>query len=170
MGAAGYGAAAGLTVGGTIFTALAQDAAGVYNQAMAEYDAKQLDDMAVDAINRGELEAQRIGQDGRRVLGAQRAGFAGQGIDLGVGSTVDVQRDTLRGTAEDIATVRSNAAREALGFRTTAASTRSQGSMGSRAARNQAAGTLLTGGAQAISLASQGVESYQSSHPAFGRT
>ena len=67
MGAAGYGTAAGLMVVGTAYSALAQDAAGVYNQAMAEYDTKQLDDLAADAINRGENEASRIGREGRRI-------------------------------------------------------------------------------------------------------
>lgn len=165
MGAAGYGAAAGLTVAGTVYTALAQDAAGVYNQAMAEYDAKQLDDQAVDAIARGETEAQRVGLEGRKVLGDQRAGLAGQGIDLGVGSAVDIQMQTMEMTARDLRTVRLNAMQEARGIRAQAASTRANGRMGARTASGQAAGTLLTGGAQAISLAAQGVESYQSSHP-----
>lgn len=165
MGAAGYGAAAGLMVGGTIYSALAQDAAGVYNQAMAEYDAKQLDDLAVDAINRGESEAQRVGLEGRRVLGEQRAGLAGQGVDIGTGTAADIQMETMTLSARDQKTVRLNAMQEARGIRVQAASTRANGRMGARTATGQAAGTLLTGGAQAISMAAQGVESYQSSHP-----
>jgi hypothetical protein len=160
MGAAGYGAASGLMVGGTIYSALAQDAAGVYNQAMAEYDAKQLDDLAVDAINRGEGDAQRVGLEGKRVLGEQRAAIAGQGIDVGVGTATDIQTQTLEMTARDMRQVRLNAMEEARGIRTQAASTRANGRMGARTATGQAAGTLLTGGAQAISMAAQGVESY----------
>jgi len=163
MGAAGYGAAAALSLGGGIYSALAQDAAGVYNQAMAEYDAKQLDDMAVDAIARGEDEAQRVGQEGRRVQGEQRAGFAGQGIDVGVGTAADMQIETLELNARDMRTVRLNAMEEARGIRVQAASTRANGRMGARTATGQAAGTLLTGGAQAISMAAQGVESYRGS-------
>jgi len=165
MGAAGYGAAAGLMVGGTVYSALAQDAAGAYNQAMAEYDAKQLDDMAVDAIARGEDDARKVGQEGRRIQGEQRAGFAGQGIDVGVGTARDMQIETLDLSARDMRTVRLNAMQEARGIRVQAASTRANGRMGARTATGQAAGTLLTGGAQAIGMAAQGVESYQSSHP-----
>lgn len=168
MGAAGYGAAAGLSLAGGVYSALATDAAGVYNQAMAEYDAKQLDDMAVDAINRGEGEAQRVGKEGRRIQGEQRSGFAGQGIDVGVGTAADLQLETLDLNARDMRTVRLNAMEEARGIRTQAATTRANGRMGARAATNQAAGTLLTGGAQAISMAAQGVESYRSANPRIG--
>lgn len=164
MGTAGYGAAAGLMVGGTVYSALAQDAAGVYNQAMAEYDAKQLDDLAADAINRGESDAQKVGLEGRRVLGEQRAGLAGQGVDVGVGSAADIQMETLTLSARDMKTVRLNAMQEARGIRAQASTTRAQGRMGARTATNQAAGTLLTGGAQAIAMAAQGMAGYRPSH------
>jgi len=163
-----FGVGAGLSLAGGIYSALATDAAGVYNQAMAEYDAKQLDDMAVDAIARGEEDARRVGQEGRRVQGEQRAGFAGQGIDVGVGTAADMQIETLELNARDMRTVRLNAMEEARGIRTQAATTRANGRMGARAASNQAVGTLLTGGAQAISMAAQGVESYRSSNPRIG--
>jgi hypothetical protein len=170
MGAAGFGVAAGVSLAGGIYSALAADAAGVYNKAMAEYDAKQLDDLAKDAINRGELEAQRVGKDGRRMLGEQRAGLAGQGIDLSVGTATDIQMETQTMTEQDMRTVRLNAMQEARGIRAQAATTRANGRMGARAATNQAAGSLLTGGAQAISLASQGVDSYRASHPSAPTT
>lgn len=168
MGAAGYGAASALALGGGIYSALAQDATGVYNQAMAEYDAKQLDDMAVDAIARGEEDAQRVGQEGRRIQGEQRTAFAGQDIDVGVGTAADLQRETLELNARDMRTVRLNAMEEARGIRTQATTTRANGRMGRRQATNQATGTLLTGGAQAISMAAQGVESYRSANPRIG--
>lgn len=169
MGAAGYGTAAGLMVAGTAYSALAQDATGVYNQAMAEYDAKQLDDLAADAINRGENEASRIGREGRRIQGEQRAGYAGQNIEVGTGTAADMQMDTLALSAADVRTARLNAMQEARGIRAQAASTRANGRMGARAATAQAGGTLLTGGGQAIAMAAQGVESYRASNPTIAK-
>lgn len=163
-----FAGGAALSLAGGVYSALATDAAGVYNQAMAEYDAKQLDDMAVDAIARGEEDARRVGQEGRRVQGEQRTAFAGQGIDVGVGTAADLQRETLDLNARDMRMVRLNAIEEARGIRTQAATTRANGRMGRRQATNQAAGTLLTGGAQAISMAAQGVESYRSANPRIG--
>ena len=162
------GASAGRGAGGGIWAALSADSAGVYNQAMAEYDARQLDDLAAATIARGEDDAKRIGEEGRRVQGAQRAAFAGQDIDVGVGTAADLQLETLQLSARDEQTARLNAMEEARGLRAKAASTRADGRMGRRAASNQAVGTLLTGGSQAISMAAQGVESYQRANPRIG--
>ena len=158
MGAAG-GIAAGVGAAGSIYSALAMDAAATYNSVMAEYDAKQLDSMASEAIARGEEEATRVGQEGRRLFGEQRAILAAQGIDVSTGTAADMQLDTIRRNAEDLSRVRANAAREALGIRTQASSTRAQSANATAAARAQAGGTLLTGAAQAISAGGQLYES-----------
>jgi hypothetical protein len=159
MGAAGFGIAAGASLAGGIWGALAADSAGAYNASMAEFDAKQLDDMAKDAIARGEEEVSRVGEQGRRVLGEQRASIAGQGIELGVGTMADLQMETMAAVDDDAKTVRLNAAREALGLLTNANSTRAQGRMAKKAAKGQAVGTLLTGGAQALAYGAQAAES-----------
>lgn len=187
MGAAGFGAAAGLSLAGGVWSALAADAAGVYNESMstydaqqmriaAELDAKQLDDQAVDAINRGELDAQRLAIDTRQLIGERRVGYAANGVDVSTGSAADVQMDSRELSARDMRQIRLNAAEEAKGIRTTAARTRmsgvvganrlqAEGRAGRRSARSQAVGSVLTGGAQALSLAAQGVESYQNRNP-----
>lgn len=160
MGVAG-GIAAGVGAAGTIYSALAMDAASVYNSTMAEYNAKQLDAMASEVIARGEEEATRVGESGRQFLGEQRAAMAAQGIDISTGTAVDLQIDTIRRNAEDLSRVRANAAREALGIRTQASSTRAQSVNDRATMRNQAAGTLLTGVGQAISAGGQLYESSQ---------
>lgn len=158
MGATGFAIGSGLSLAGGIWGALSQDAAGVYNEAMAEFDAKQLDAAAKDAIARGEEQAGKVGEAGRLGLGEQRAALAGQGIDVGVGIGADLQRETMTLVDKDIDTVRANAAREALGLKIAAISTRASGAAARTAGGNQAVGTLLTGGAQAISVAAQGLE------------
>jgi hypothetical protein len=161
MGATGFAVASGMSLAGGIWGALAADGAGVYNKAMSEFDAQQLDAAAVDAIARGEEQTAKIGEAGRLGLGDQRAAIAGQGIDVGVGIGADLQRETMVMVDRDIDMVRSNAAREALGLKIQAISTRAGGRNAQRAASNQAIGTLLTGGAQAISLAGQAYDAYR---------
>lgn len=80
------------------------------NQALAETQ-------AVDAMERGEREANLARQEGERVRAQQMAAFAANGLDVNVGSTVDVFA-TTEGLAEaDALMIRANAEREATGFR-----------------------------------------------------
>jgi ribosomal protein S13 len=161
MGATGFAVASGLSLAGGIWGALAARNAGVHNEAMAEYDARQLEDQAVDAIARGEEQAGKVGEAGRLGLGDQRAALAGQGIEVGVGIGADLQRETMTMVDRDIETVRANAAREALGLKIAAISTRATGKAARAAGKNEAIGTLLTGGAQAISQAGQAYDAYR---------
>ena len=155
MGAIGYGASGAVNVGAAIYGAQQQWKAGAYNKAMGEYDAQQLDQLARDAIDRGETEASRIGIDGKRLVGSQRAAIAGQGIDVSSGTAQALQLDTLTQTERDMKTARLNAMAEAKGLRAKATSTRIQGRMAKESAGDQATGTLLTGGAQAINAGAQ---------------
>jgi len=75
-----------------------------------------------DAIFRGE-EAVRVVQDRSKVLiGRQRAAFAGQGVDVNVGSPAEVTLDTVKTAARDTATIRNNVWREVFGFKLKGAS------------------------------------------------
>ena len=49
--------------------------------------------------------------------GAQRASFANHGVDVGTGSPLDVLSSTDLAAAQDVATTKANAQREAYGFR-----------------------------------------------------
>lgn len=75
---------------------------------------------AKDALERGR-EAQRdVRREANRVVEAQRAGHAAQGMGLTSGTPVDLAVDTTRVAEADAARVRSNAAREAWGYKTEA--------------------------------------------------
>jgi hypothetical protein len=143
-----------MQVGGSVFSAIIAAKTGAYNSAMAEYDAKQLDDMAATAIANGETEASRVGTQGRQLAGAQRAALAANGVDVSYGTAADIQKDTMDMTGRDMKTVRLNAMAEARGIRAKATATRIQGSQEVDRARAQEVGSLLTGGAQAIGAAS----------------
>ena len=84
---------------------------------LAEYNAAVADLQATDAAIRGDQEAQRFRTRTRALIGEQRAGFAAGNVDVGYGSTVDVQADAAFLGELDALTVRTNAAREAWGYR-----------------------------------------------------
>lgn len=84
---------------------------------LAEYNAAVADVQAKDATARGELDAQKFRQRTRALIGEQRAGIAAGNVDVGYGSAVDVQADAAFLGELDALTVRTNAAREAWGYR-----------------------------------------------------
>jgi hypothetical protein len=84
---------------------------------LSDYNARVAEMQAIDAELRGEWEAERLRNEVNQVIGRQRAGFAAGNIDVGFGSAVDVQADAAMLGELDILTIRSNAAREAWGYR-----------------------------------------------------
>lgn len=90
--------------------------------ANANYSERQ----AADAISRGDTTAARIQTAAERVKGAQRASFANHGVDVSEGSPLAVLAETDMAAAQDVATTKTNAAREAYGFRVQGQNYRSQ--------------------------------------------
>lgn len=104
------------------------------NAALAE-------EQAADATARGREAELRQRFRMRQLVGAQNTAFAGQGVDISVGSPVDVKTGDQAIGEMDALTIRENAAREAMGFRKQAEIYRYQGDMALRGAHNQAAAT-----------------------------
>lgn len=102
---------------------------GAYKAAGAEKDANKWqaqvaganaqtsEALAVDAIARGNVAANDVRRKGDQLMGRQRAVMAGRNIDLTQGSALSILQDTDYFTQADVATVKSNAAREAWGYR-----------------------------------------------------
>jgi hypothetical protein len=89
-----------------------------YDQAgLADYNAQVADLQATDAIDRGRDEESRFRTGVRGLIGSQRAGIAAGNVDVGFGSAVDVQADAAFLGEMDALTIRTNAAREAWGFK-----------------------------------------------------
>jgi hypothetical protein len=91
---------------------------------LEDFNAAVADLQAKDAVARGLVEEQRYRQQIDQVIGAQRVGFAAGNIDTGYGSAVDVQADAAYIGELDALTIRTNAAREAWGYRVEAADLR----------------------------------------------
>jgi hypothetical protein len=152
----------GLDVFGKVKSGNAAKKAANEAGALEDYNAQVAEGQAQDATLRGELDAQRQQQATRGVIGSQRAGFAGAGVDVGVGSAVDVQADAAFLGELDVQTIRENARREALGFRQEKERAtrrgryaRASGQAAQTASRFEAAGSVLGGAAQGTSLLAQ---------------
>jgi hypothetical protein len=105
---------------------------------LAEYNAAVAHIQARDAIVRGEEEANRFRSSVRLMVGEQRAGFAAGNIDVGFGSAVDVQSDAALLGELDALTIRTNAAREAWGYRVEAEDLTTRAEIARQEGRNAA--------------------------------
>ena len=114
---------------------------------------------ARDALARVDLSAGQRATAGRVQGGQVVAGFSGQGVDVSVGTPLDVLANNDRLTALDVATIKNNAAREAWGYTTEATDLTLRGKFARQGANNAAAGmransfgTLLTGASDAYAF------------------
>lgn len=137
-----------LTAVGTGVSAYSQYQQGQYNAQMAEANARNAELAAADATARGDAEAAMQRMQVSRLIGRQRAAFAASGVDAASGSALDVLGDTAAFGQLDVDTIRSNAAREAWGLQSQAASDRYSARVSRRMGTIGAGATLLTGGAQ----------------------
>jgi hypothetical protein len=88
-----------------------------YQAAVSRNNAQIAEWQAQDAIKRGQEEEDQHRRKVSQVIGAQRAGFGASGFDLGDATTIDILGDTAAMGEYDALTIRSNAAREAWGYR-----------------------------------------------------
>lgn len=117
---------------------------GRNNQIMAEYAAQ-------DAVKRGEEDAIKVRQRADQIKGAQRASMAARGLDLGVGTAAELQDQTDFFGQQDVATTRSNAARDAWSLRTQGTNARAHGDAAAQQSNLSAFSTLLGGASQVAS-------------------
>lgn len=148
-------ATVGSTVLGTVGQlqqgqALEQQAA--YQAAVARNNQILAERAAQDALDRGKVAEQQQRMETRQLQGRQRAVLASNGVLVDVGSALDITSDTAAIGEIDALTIRSNAEREALGFRTQGMNFQSEaelarlrGQAASSAATIGAFGTLLSG-------------------------
>ncbi len=133
----------GIAGAGAAVSAIGSVKAGNAQKRIAEFNAAIAEQQAVDAIARGAEDEANFRAGVRGLLGTEKAGFAAQGVDIGIGSAVDVQVDTAFLGELDALTIRTNAAREAWGYRVEAENLRRGGAISQRAGRFQAATTIL---------------------------
>lgn len=170
------GAAAGAGIGafGAEYTAGAKSKALQYQASVAQMNAAIAQQNAKWATQAGEVKAQEAGMQGAARLSQTKAIQSASGLNVNTGSAVDIRASEADLGKFNESTIRSNAAREAYGYRAQAAGDVAQAGLDTAAARTtktagdiSAAGSLL-GGASSVSdkwynYSKQGVPGFGSS-------
>ena len=128
--------------------------AGNANQRMAEREADVLDYRASLAVENGAFAAEQTRKQGKAVQGAQKTGYAAQGVVVGDGSSGQMLDQTAKLSEQDALQIKLNAAREAWGLKEQAKQTRYQGDMAKLKGRLDAIGGIVGTGGNAVSSAS----------------
>ncbi|HCF9878675.1 TPA: virion core protein, T7 gp14 family [Pseudomonas aeruginosa] len=149
MGAALAPAAAAASVGGGILSAYSQIQQGKDAVRTANRQQAYLNRQARQVLDQGEFEDAQLYEQGRQIVGAQRAGFAANGVDVNSGSASRVQESTMNQVAMDAEQVRRNAFNQAFGIVTQGNEGVRQARADYRTRRLNAFSSLLTGGSQA---------------------
>lgn len=123
-------------------------AQGKQDEATAETNRRIGLAQANDALLRGTKEETRYRRQIAAVSGQQKAEFGARNVAVS-GTALDILGDTAMIGEEDLQTIRSNAAREAWGYRNQANEASRWGANQKANAFGSAGGTLLTSGAQA---------------------
>ena len=121
-----------------------------YQRTQAGITARRLQIQAEDATSRGAEAAGKIKRQTNIMRGAQRAGYAGQGVAMDSGTPGMVGAETELYGEMDAQTARNNAWREAWGFRNEAQDVLMESRMKSAEAKNARRSTIITGGLNAI--------------------
>lgn len=151
-----------LLAAGTLLSAKSSmDQADATNK-IAQNNAKMAEYAAADAKVRGEEDAQAIQRRAASIKSSQRVSMAANGLDLGYGTTADIQDQTDFFAQSDAATARTNAGREAWRATSQAQDFRSQGAAAQSNGLMSATGSLLSG---ASSVASKW---YSAKNPSAG--
>lgn len=120
-----------------------------YQSKIADRNAQIAENQAQEALARGEQDVIEIQRRGAALRSAQRASLGAKGIDLGYGTAADLQDQTDFFTQADVATARTNARKNALGYQAQAggfaaegANARYQGNLATTSSMLSAAGTV----------------------------
>ncbi|HEX6215291.1 MAG TPA: hypothetical protein VFZ38_10755 [Vicinamibacterales bacterium] len=132
------------------FAAKSQLDAGKAQAKIANQNAEMAEVQSADRARVGLIEEERVRQQVRRAVGAQRAGLAANGVEIGSGTALSLQTDTAGLGEVDAYLARNNALREAWGLRVDASNSRNQARVAKVGSRNQAIGTVLSTGANAF--------------------
>lgn len=148
------GATAGIALMGlgAGMQASAYKATGESQAALANYNAQLGQLKAQDAIARGEVAVDKQHILGRKVIGSQRAAFAASGVDITDpdSTAVNTFADTAATSEMDALTIRTNAAREAWGYRMQAQNDQALGEIAKAEGSNKAIGSYLSAGANVL--------------------
>jgi hypothetical protein len=133
----------GLNMASGFLKGRAEQQAAEMNAQTAEQNAGIADQAAADAIARGEFQEGRIKLAGSSFASKQKVALASSGVDAQSGSAVDALSNTAGLSALDALMARSNATREAWGYKVQGAQFRRQAAVARATGKAQAAGAIF---------------------------
>lgn len=142
----------GTTIAATAIDVVGQVKAGNAAKKQGDYNAQIAESQAADAIDRGRQDEAQFRLGVKATIGSARSNFAAQGVDVGSGSAADVQADAAFLGELDALRIRTNAQREALGYKADAENARMAGKNAQTSSRWSAASTVLGGATNVISI------------------
>lgn len=120
-----------------------------YNAKLLDLQAGYLDMQAADLLVQGKAAEQDVIEQGRQLRENQKAGYAGQNVEVSSGSAMEVQNQTRVLAQKEADRVQLDYARQAWAAKTEASFKRLEAKNTRRTGRFQAASSLLSGGASA---------------------
>jgi hypothetical protein len=148
------GIGTGLSLWGGLKQSAALKRAGKLEEARQNFNADVYDLLATDAAGRGFEGASRQRAGTRGLIGTARAGYAGQNVDVNVGSAIDVQADAAFHGELDAQRILQDSEREAWGYRVQAYDRRLAGRVARETGQSQ--GNAAMFGAVGSTLTSAG--------------
>jgi hypothetical protein len=133
----------GLLIAAAATKATADAKAGNAARRIGDYNANIAEQQRIDAYRRGEEEVAGFRRDVRGLIGEQRAGYAGQNVEVSSGTALAMQQSTEHLMNADLARIRRNAAREGMGYAQEAENYRRGGRQAQLTGRWGAASTVL---------------------------
>ncbi len=143
-----------LQVTGNVLTGIEGYKQGQFQAQVAKNNAALLDVAAGDTRAAGQTAASNLKTETGRLVASQKAAQAANGVDVNVGSAVEVRDATQALGDMDAMTLQYNAMREAYGYQAQAANERSAASAAKRTGNAALASGALKAGSTLISGAS----------------
>lgn len=125
----------------------AAGAQGKYETGRASYNARVAENAAQDTITAG-VEAENVKRtETAQLLAKQRAQLGASGVDIGSGSALQLQEDTITLGEADALRIRGTAEAKAQALKTQSTLTLAEGAAARTAAKNKQIGSLFKGAA-----------------------
>lgn len=156
----GFAAMAGLSMISAYNQANAKKTEAEFTQSQYKVNAKLASAQAQSAREEGDIQAGHMAAQTKANVAKQRVAAAATGADVNSGSALDLQSDTQWQGAQNAITIKNNAWRQAWGYNIQADNYKTQATFTGIAGQNEYNNTLLTGGMNAASFATQGTQSY----------
>ncbi|QZI92144.1 hypothetical protein PODOV073v1_p0019 [Vibrio phage PS25B.1] len=141
---------AAVMIAGAAYSADQQQKQGKYQRGVAEYNAQVAENEAEEVRAKGVEEENLQRRRTAELLSKQRAQLGAANVDLGSGSALQLQEDTIALGEADALRIRSNTDAQYESLQSQSYLTKNQGENAEQAGKGAAFGTLLQGAGSAM--------------------